>query len=95
MTPFRANNFIKGWMEKVLDHHAKVLAALENNGDDATNTILCNLISLRNMSYIPEATVVTASFLSEPFQDGLSIAFGLVEADLSIMIAYQLTDSGL
>jgi Ran GTPase-activating protein 1 len=92
---FRADEFVKVWTEQLLDHRAKVQAAMENNGEEIPNTILCDRISLSGESYTPDAAEVIASFLSEPFQDGLPIAFGIVEVDLSDMIASQLTDSGL
>eukprot|EP00804_Cyclotella_cryptica_P025796 CCRYP_002676-RA/>CCRYP_002676-RA protein AED:0.00 eAED:-0.00 QI:0/-1/0/1/-1/1/1/0/476 len=91
----KAEEFVKEWTRQLLDHRANVQAALENNGDEIANTVLCDRISLCGKSYTPEAAEVIASFLSEPFQDGLPIAFGIVEADLSDMITSQLTESGL
>lgn len=92
---FRAEEFVKGWTQQLLYHRATVQAASENTGDEVHNTILCDRISLSGESYSPDAAEVIASFLNEPFHDGLPISFGIAEVDLSNTIASQLTESGL
>jgi Ran GTPase-activating protein 1 len=56
---------------------------------------LCDRISLTDKSYTPEAAEIIANFLREPFQGGVPIAFGIVEANLKDVIASQLTAQGL
>lgn len=92
VSPERAQEFVAHWTQQLLEQRAKVEAA----GDaDAANTVLCDRISLTDKSYTPEAAQIIANFLRDPFQGGSPIAFGIVEADLSDMIASQLTAQGL
>ena len=93
VSPERAQEFVNHWTQQLLDHRVKVQEAL--NDDDVNNTVLCDRISLTNKSYTPEAAEIIANFLKEPFEGGLPITYGIVEANLSDMIASQLTEQGL
>ena len=92
VSPERAQEFVAHWTHQLLEHRAKVEAA---GNADAANTVLCDRISLTDKSYTPEAAQIIADFLREPFHGGSPIAFGIVEADLTDMIASQLTAQGL
>lgn len=87
----RAREIIAHWTQQLLDHRAKLTAA----GIDVSTAVLCDRISLTDKSYTPEAAEIIAAFIREPFEGGSPIAFGIVEADLSDMIASQLTEQGL
>lgn len=93
VSPERAQEFIAEWTQQLLDQRAKVQSA--SGDEDVSNVVLCDRISLTDKSYTPEAAEIIANFLREPFQGGVPIAFGIVEADLTDMIASQLTAQGL
>jgi Ran GTPase-activating protein 1 len=84
----KAKAFIKIWTEQLLDHRDKVQAG---NGD-----VLCDRIRLSDKSYTAEAARVIAEFLTGPFEGtNAPLARGIVEADLSDIIAGRLTEEGL
>ena len=94
VSPERAQEFVAQWTQQLLEHRSKIQAALGEDAD-VSNIVLCDRISLTDKSYTPEAAEVIANFLREPFEGSSPIAFGIVEADLSDMIASQLTAQGL
>jgi Ran GTPase-activating protein 1 len=94
VSPARAQEFVDHWTQQLLDQRAKVQEASGEDADVA-NTVLCDRISLTDKSYTPEAAEIIANFLREPFQGGVPIAFGIVEANLKDVIASQLTAQGL
>ncbi len=97
----KAEDFVKLWTEQLLDHRAKVQAAAATSGDDCSDgngndVILCDRIRLSDKSYTAEAALLIASFLKEPFEgSSLPLAHGIVEADLTDIIASRMTDEGL
>ena len=88
----KAQEFVKLWTEQLIDHRQKVQTAL---GDSADITVLCDRIRLSDKSYTSEAASIIASFLTSPFEDGVPVAHGIVEADLSDIIAGRMTEEGL
>ncbi len=99
----KAVDIVKLWTAQLSEHLVKVRAAVAD--DDATGNdcnannsplILCDRINLSGKSYTAEGARVIASFISEPlFDDVPSLARGVVEADLTDMIASRMTDEGL
>lgn len=81
--------FTKKWAEQLLDQRQQLKSAGEKGG------VLCDRIRLSDKTYTAEAAAVVASFLKQPFDGGQSIASGIVEADLSDMIASRRTEEGL
>lgn len=93
VTVEKAKEIIKLWTEQLLDHRQKVQAA---SGGDCNGAILCDRIRLSDKSYTAEAAQIIASFLKEPFEGtAVPLSHGIVEADLSDIIASRLTEEGL
>lgn len=100
----KAVDIIKLWKEQLLEHLAKVRAAVVHN-DNATGNegnanhppqILCDRINLSRNLYTAEGAQVIASFLNESlFDDVPPLAHGIVEADLSNVIVSLGTEEGV
>lgn len=86
VTADRAREFIAHWTQQLLFHRSTLADP---------DAVLCDRISLTDKSYTPEAAQIIADFIQGPFEGGSPLAFGIVEADLSDMIASQLTEQGL
>lgn len=84
----QAKDITKSWTEQLLAHRQEL-------GDDGVSAILCDRIRLSDKAYTAEAAAVIASFLTESFEGGMPIAHGIVEADLSDIIASRKTEEGL
>ncbi|KAL3756859.1 hypothetical protein ACHAWU_005121 [Discostella pseudostelligera] len=99
----RAEEFVKLWTEQLREHRAKIQAAAasNSNGNTASSAtshpwILCDRIRLSDKSYTIEAAQVIASFLTEPlFDDYPPLAHGIIEADLSDIIAGRMTEEAI
>ncbi len=103
----RAVEFVNLWTEQLREHRAKIQAAAsstssdgDGDGDGNVNDghpwILCDRIRLSDKSYTIEAAQVIASFLVEPlFDDYPPLAHGIIEADLSDIIAGRMTAEGI
>lgn len=88
-----AKEMVSLWTQQLLDHRKIVQAA---NGGDGDGAILCDRIRLSDKSYTAEAARVIASFLKEPFEGtSAPLVRGIVEADLSDIIAGRMTEEGL
>ncbi|KAL7552509.1 hypothetical protein ACHAWF_015758 [Thalassiosira exigua] len=94
----KAREFTEYWREQLLGHRQKVQEHEANGGNDGESngsTVLCDRIRLSDRSYTAEAAAAIASFLTEPFEGGLPLSRGIVEADLSDIIASRKTEEGL
>ncbi len=100
----KAVDIIKLWKEQLLEHLAKVRAAVVHNDNTTGNEgnanhpsqILCDRIYLSGNSYTAKDAQVIASFLNESlFDDVPPLAHGIVEADLSNVIVSLGTEEGV
>jgi Ran GTPase-activating protein 1 len=101
----RAVEFVNLWTEQLREHRAKIQAAAsstssDGDGDGNVNDghpwILCDRICLSDKSYTAEAAQVIASFLVEPlFDDYPPLARGIIEADLTDIIAGRMTEEAI
>jgi len=91
----KAKEIIQHWNDQLAGHLQIAKVALGADADLST-IILCDRISLTDKSYDAEAASLIAEFLSTPWKDGLPpLANGIVEADLSDIIAGRMTEEGL
>ena len=97
----KAVDIVKLWTEQLLGHLAKVRATNDDTTGNHGNVthpslILCDRINLSGKSYTADGAQVIASFLTKPlFNDVPPLARGIVEADLTDMIASRMTEEGL
>ena len=88
------SKLINQWNGLLLCHRQAILAILAELGRQSDHylegVVLCNCISLAKNSYNAGAAQVIVSFLKRPFQEGKSIASGILVADLREVCASSL-----